>query len=264
MRQVNRGFTLLEVLVAVAILGLGLTIVSSAQTGVFWSYSKAIKLSQAPGLLRCKMAEVELKLLQEGYPLLDDEDEGDCCEDVDIEGYRCSWKIHKVELPEMPPGGTIGGDAGVPVDPSLAGNGELGAITPTMGDLGPLGALASGSSGLGPGAGMGDIAGMMMGGGGGAGGGGVASMVIGFVYPELKLMLEASIRKVSVTVHWKEGESDRELTAIQYVTNPQQGGFDPMAAAGLDALGQGAAGASSGAAPAQGAPGGMFGFGGQK
>jgi general secretion pathway protein I len=262
MRQVNRGFTLLEVLVAVAILGLGLTVVSSAQTGVFWSYSKATKLSQAPGLLRCKMAEVELKLLQEGYPLLDDEDEGDCCEDVDIAGYRCSWKVQKVELPEMPLGGMVGGDAGVPSDPTLTGNGELGSLTPSMGDLGPLGALASGSSGLAPGAGMSDVAGMMMGGGGS--GGGVASMVIGFVYPELKLMLEASIRKVSVTVHWKEGESDRQLEATQYVTNPQQGGFDPMAAQGLDSLAPGAAGASSGSVPSPGGAGGLFGLGGQK
>lgn len=267
----RRGFTLLEVLVAVAILGLGLTIVSSAQTGVFWSYSKAAKLSQAPGLLRCKMAEVELKLLQDGYPLMDDEDEGECCEDVEVEGYRCSWKVQKIELPELPPGGMTGGDAGTPMaSPAMTG-GEMGAITPDMGaNLGPLGALASGASGLAPGGGMGQIADVMSGGGmggmgGGMGGGGMASMVIGFVYPELKLMLEASIRKVVVTVHWKEGNSDRELTATQYVTNPQQGGLDPLAAAGLDALGAGAPAASTGGAatPAPGG-GGLFGFGGKK
>lgn len=248
---------------AVAILGLGLTIVSSAQTGVFWSYSKAAKLSQAPGLLRCKMAEVELKLLQDGYPLMDDEDEGDCCEDIDAEGYRCSWKIQKVELPLLPPGGMIGGDAGVPAPALSGGEGELGAISPAMGaNLGPLGALATGGSSLTPGGGMGQVADMMSG-----GSGGMASMVIGFVYPDLKLMLEASIRKVSVTVHWKEGESDRELTATQYVTNPQQGGLDPLAAAGLDGLtGQGAPAASSGGAAAAppGGAGGLFGFGGQK
>lgn len=262
MNSTRRGFTLLEVLVAVAILGLGLTIVSSAQTGVFWSYAKAAKLSQAPGLLRCKMAEVELTLIQNGYPLMDEDDEGECCEDVNVEGYRCSWKIQKVELPELPPGGMVGGDAGAPVaSPGMAG-GELGGITPDMGaSLGPLGALASGTSGLAPGGGMGQIADVMS--GGGMGGGGMASMVIGFVYPELKLMLEASIRKVIVTVHWKEGDSDRELTATQYVTNPQQGGLDPMAAAGLDALGGAAPVPSAGGAAAP-APGGMFGFGGNK
>lgn len=259
---------------AVAILGLGLTIVSSAQTGVFWSYSKAAKLSQAPGLLRCKMAEVELHLLQNGYPLMDDDDEGECCEDLDVPGYRCSWKIQKIELPEMPPGGMIGGDAGAPMGTSALPGGEIGSISPDMGaNLGPLGALASGSSGLAPGGGMGQVADVLGGGmggmGGGMGGGGMASMVIGFVYPELKLMLEASIRKVTVSVHWKEGDTDKDLTATQYVTNPQQGGLDPLAAAGLDALG-GAPAASTGAVatppPAQGGGGGggFFGRGGNR
>ena len=42
-----------------------------------------------------------------------------------------------------------------------------------------------------------------------------------------KPMLEASIRKVSVTVSYKEGKFDRELLVTQYVTNPQQGQLDP-------------------------------------
>ena len=40
-------------------------------------------------------------------------------------------------------------------------------------------------------------------------------------------MLEASIRKVSVTVTYKEGKFERELLVTQYVTNPQQGQLDP-------------------------------------
>lgn len=240
------GFTLLEVLVAIAILGLGLTVVSSAQTGVFWSYTKATKLSQAPGLASCKMAEVELKLLQEGYPILDDDDEGDCCEDVDIPGYTCSWKVQRVVLPELPTG-DLSADAGAPSDPLAEG--ELGAVGPDpMANMGPLGALATmgQSVGLGEKSGMGAFSDAMSG-----SSSGLASMVMGFVYPDLKVMLEASIRKIIVTVHYKEGESDRELTITQYVTNPQQGGFDPLAAQGLDALEEGAAGnatpASSGA-----------------
>ncbi|MCA9646751.1 MAG: hypothetical protein KC492_38960, partial [Myxococcales bacterium] len=49
-------------------------------------------------------------------------------------------------------------------------------------------------------------------------------------------MLEASIRRVTVTVVWKEGKNRRELSAVQFVTNPQQGGLDPNAAAGLEGL----------------------------
>lgn len=229
--KATSGFTLLEVLVAIAILGLGLTMVSSAQTGVFWSYSKATKLSQAPGLLRCKMAEVELDLLEEGYPLVDEEEEGECCEDTDIEGYECYWQVQRVVLPELPPDEPFAGDAGVPADESLSGPGELGEISddPTQG-MGPLGALASLQSGAAGMGGMGDLAGMMT----GSSGGGIASMVMGFVYPDLRAMLEASIRKVTVTVRWREGENERELSATQFVTNPQQGGFDPLAAEGLE------------------------------
>jgi hypothetical protein len=62
----------------------------------------------------------------------------------------------------------------------------------------------------------------------------MASMVLGLVYPDLKPMLEASIRKITVTVHWKEGFNDRDLAVTQYVTSPQQGGFDPLADEGLD------------------------------
>ena len=257
----QRGFTLLEVLVAIAILGLGLTVVSSAQTGVFWSFSKATKLSQAPGLSRCKMAEVELKLLQDGYPLMDEDEEGDCCEDVDIPGYRCSWKVQRVILPELPLG-NAGADAGAPGD--QAPGGELGDVSPDpMANMGPLGALATMGQavGLGEKPGMSSFADAMS----GSGGGGLASMFMGFVYPDLKVMLEASIRKVIVTVHFKEGESDRELTVIQYVTSPQQGGFDPLAAQGLDPADQGAA--AGGATPASsgsksgGAFGGLFGGG---
>jgi general secretion pathway protein I len=226
-RAASGGFTLLEVLVAVAILGLGLTVVLSAQTGVFFSYSRATKLSQAPGLLRCKMEEVELDLLKDGYPLLDEQDDGECCEDLEIEGYTCSWKIEKVELPELNLG-TGFGDAGTGTT-SEEGEGE------DLGGGGPLGALAGlqagGPEAMTQGGGLGDLAGMMSTSGGGQG---LASMVMSLVYPDLKPMLESSIRKVSVSVRWQEGLRQRDLSVVQFVTSPQQGGFDPMAAEGVD------------------------------
>jgi hypothetical protein len=70
----------------------------------------------------------------------------------------------------------------------------------------------------------------------------LAPMMMSLVYPTLKPMLEASIRKVSVTVAYKEGKFSRELAVTQYVTNPQQGQLDPTVAgtgggSGLGALG---------------------------
>jgi general secretion pathway protein I len=72
---------------------------------------------------------------------------------------------------------------------------------------------------------------------GGASMGGMQSIVpllMSLVYPSLKPMLEASIRRVTVTVKWREGSVARDLSATQFVTLPQQGGFDPLAAEGLD------------------------------
>lgn len=226
----RRGFTLLEVLVAIAILGLGLSVILSSQVGLFSSAARTEKLSQVTGLARCKMGEVEIKLDKDGYPIADEDDEGPCCADGDegLDRYTCSWKIQRVELP----------------DPSnLAQDGD-GGVSGDQGDLGPLGALAglqqSGGASLGPDAGFSGLMNLMGGsstgaGAGGAGAGmqGMASMVMGLVYPDLKPMLEASIRKVTVTVHWKEGKNDRDFEVTQYVTNPQQGGLDPNAAAGL-------------------------------
>lgn len=83
----------------------------------------------------------------------------------------------------------------------------------------------------------------------------MAPLVMSMVYPDLKPMLEASIRKVTLTVHWKEGSNARDLSVTQYVTNPQQGGLDPNAAAGLGALGDQLEGLTS-PAPTPGAGGG--------
>jgi general secretion pathway protein I len=217
----RRGFTLLEVLVAIAILGLGLTVILSSQVGLFSSSQRAGNLSVAVGLARCRMLETELELAQNGYPLIDQDDDGSCCEDEDEGSYRCSWKIERVELPQ-------------PTDlATMAGEGDQGG-------LGPLGALAdiqqSKGASLGETPSLGSLAGVMS----EASAGGtqaMAPLVMGLVYPDLKPMLEASIRKLTVVIKWQEGKNERELAVTQFVTNPMQGGFDPNTANLMNAFG---------------------------
>ena len=72
----QRGFTLLEVLVAIAILGLGLTVILGSQVGLFTNASRGQHLTVATNLARCKMGEIEVKLLKLGYQLTDESDEG--------------------------------------------------------------------------------------------------------------------------------------------------------------------------------------------
>jgi general secretion pathway protein I len=50
-------------------------------------------------------------------------------------------------------------------------------------------------------------------------------MVMGMVYPSLKPMLEASIRRLTVTVSWNEGVRTRDLAVTQFIAYPQVGGL---------------------------------------
>ena len=55
MKHLGRGFTLLEVLVAVSILGLGLTVILSSQASLFATANRSEKISVATSLARCRM-----------------------------------------------------------------------------------------------------------------------------------------------------------------------------------------------------------------
>jgi len=88
------------------------------------------------------------------------------------------------------------------------------------GDAGPAGGatldLDGGLSSVGAALGMGQ---------GTGGAAGLVDMAMGIVYPMMKPMMEASIRRITVTVRWKEGPNPQEFVLAQFVTNPQSGGF---------------------------------------
>ena len=223
----RRGFTLLEVMMAVAILGLGLTVLLGAQTGLFASATRAEHLSVATGLARCRMSEIELELLQKGFPLIDQESEGDCCMEQATDGFDCAWKIQTVELPEpLELSAEMDGGAASPTDALDPEGGPMSALLQLQqgggkmpGDTPDIGALAT------------ELSGTM------GGADGIASMLMGMVYPSLKPMLEASIRKVIVSVRWREGAKQRTLDVTQYVTDPQMAAVESELARGaLDSV----------------------------
>lgn len=253
------GFTLLEVLVAVSILGLGLSVILSSQAGLFASTQRVEHLTQSSNLLRCKMAEAELELMQLGFPLIEKTERGPCCGDEPGGPYSCEWTVQTVELPQPASFGADGnGDGANGKSPSSPSSG-LGAPGMSGMDPGGMGQLASALGGLGQSgkpASLGDVT-EAMGQVAPDGGGGLLQMAVGMVYPTIKPMLEASIRKVTVRVRWKEGRREQELVAVQYVTNPLEGGLNPNAANAMNALMDAAGLGNPGSTPGQpaGSPG---------
>lgn len=212
----RRGFSLLEVMVAIAILGLSLTVILSAQGGLSASNRSAANMGTATELGRCKMTEIEESLLKLGYQEIDQVDtQVPCCldtsgNDTGPEMFRCDTKVEKIEMPNQN-GGNALGDGGLTTSASAL--------------LGPNNVAGGPGLNLDVEAGVGGLQAMGSQLTGGAGADGLISMVMGMMYPTLKPMYEASIRKISVTVRWKEGPNVRELPLVQYVTNPQRGGF---------------------------------------
>lgn len=239
------GFSLLEVMMAVAILGGALTAILSAQASIAASNKIGNNLGLALSLGRCRMTEVEDKLLKYGYPDIEDiQTELPCCDDKEVVGFTCESRVERVLMPNPPSmmnssvdGGMSlsGGSPSAMLSSGLAG-GSPSALSGALGNLGGLSGLSgvtqsmSGDGGfasLNLEAGIQTIGSSLTTqmGGGGVGTQGLLSMVMGFVYPFLKPMMEASIRKLTVVVRWKEGAKVKEFTLLQYVTNPSNGGL---------------------------------------
>jgi general secretion pathway protein I len=204
-----RGFTLLEVMVAVAILGLGLTAILSAQAGAFSAAAHARNISTATGLLRCKMTELEERIAKEGLPALDESDSGPCCEG-DESQVKCSWRIEKPEMPE-PKYGELD------LDSDLEGLGQLVKPPESGGADAPAGNIS-------------DLAQSLVGGpggeGGGPGAGGITGLLQPFIdmlQPTLQPIFEASARRVTVTATWQQGAREHAIDLVQWVTLPQMG-----------------------------------------
>lgn len=224
-----RGFSLLEVLMAVALFGAVVTIILSAQAGLVASDRTATNMSQAIELGRCRMSEIEEKQLKLGFPEVEEKDTSPiCCNDKDNPGFTCEWKVERVLLPQPI---SLAGDAGLG---SILGGGlGLDAGLPSPGAIGtslatPMGTMAVnplGGASLDFDAGLQNIGMGLQQSFGGAGMSGLLQLVFSLVYPSLKPMLEAAIRKVTVVVHWTEGRQDRDFTLEQYITNPSRAGL---------------------------------------
>lgn len=214
-RSLSVGFTLLEVMVAVAILGMGLTAIFAAQAGAIANVSHARALSQATGLARCRMSELEEDVVQNGFSETDIAENGPCCDNTNEGWMTCGWNVDKPVFPDAK-FGELNLDADLDVG-SGSGSSKSGPS-----GIGALTSLTQGQNALPQGGDVSAIAGSLLGDGGGADQ--LIGMFMGIVYPDLKNIFEAGTRKITVTVTWNEGSVPQSFTIVQYVTNAKAAG----------------------------------------
>ena len=189
----GRGFTLLEVMIAVAILGLSLTAIFSSEVGAANVAARARRQNVAATLARCKMGEIEEVIAIEGLPALEKKDTDACCEHAPVEGFECDWLVERIILPELGATGDEEGDEDA--DGSLAQRAnetldEVQAAETTQ-------QVLAGESGN------------------------LAMLALELGFPILKPFLEEQVRRATVTVRWKEGSKERGFDVIQFLVSDQ-------------------------------------------
>jgi general secretion pathway protein I len=187
----RKGFTLLEVMVALAILAAGLVGISDLMGGAMRSHARAKQLEIATLLARARMAEVEDHYEEEGFRDFDEADEGT----FEEEGHpEVAWTLEVVK-----PTVDLGGEAACE---ALIGGGELTDL---------LGGAAA-SSGDGPAAGASPL---------------LAAME-GFVKQQCTMLgetLKRSLREARLTVTWRDGGTEESFRVVTHlvVLQPRKG-----------------------------------------
>ena len=190
----GRGFTLLEVMIAVAILGLSLTAIFSSEVGAANVAARARRQNVAATLARCKMGEIEQIVGIEGLPAIEKKDTDNCCEHAPVEGFECDWLIERIILPEF---GSQGGEDEDGSSRDRSNRRLTEAYDEVNGQGGTPQDVVAGQAG--------NLA--------------VLALQIGF--PILKPFLEEQVRRATVTVRWKEGPSERGFDVTQYLVSEQ-------------------------------------------
>ena len=197
-RRVRGGFTLLEVMLALAILAITLVGLLGRTTGNVRLTQEVAMRGTVATLARGQMYEIEDQLLREGFQELNvtlDDDFGD-------QGWpQIRWQavIEKIELPGLSSLQALQEGAG-------AGEGEDSVAGGEQAGGGLLGSFMSMGAGAGAGAGGEDTS-------------ADASFISG-QFELLRQVLEASIRKVTLTMTWEVGKEEQTMVVACYFTDP--------------------------------------------
>ena len=182
----SAGFTLLEVMLALAILGMSLSVLIRSQQLSVRAANRSKLMSVAVMLARYTMVEVEDKLFEDGFSDFDQEETGDY-EEEGFKRYSFKLKVDKVELPTNVNADSLSGMLG-------GGSSDSSGTTSTS---------SSSSSSTSPVKSMG-------------------SAILSKQFELVKNVLEQAIRRVQVKVEWKEGKHMRHVAVVGYFTDPRK------------------------------------------
>lgn len=96
-KRAQRGFTLLEVIIALSILSISLVVLLQAQGAALEGAGRSRDMTVAALLLRSKMVDIEKKLFHDGFTLSTEEDDGDF-RDEDHPEVKWRSRISEVTL----------------------------------------------------------------------------------------------------------------------------------------------------------------------
>lgn len=194
------GFTLLEVMVALAILALALTAIVGINGNAIRSHGYAKRVTVATMLARSKMADIESKYIEEGFTSEFDQVMEGTFEEEGWSDYRWKAEIIKPDI-----------------DAANATALVETMVNKLMGDVSSLGARAEGNSTAAP-VPTPDMS-------------GVASMIKPMIEGQVTTLVETmkkAVREVRLTVSWKEGAQTDSFDVVTHlvVLAPagQQGG----------------------------------------
>lgn len=194
----RRGFTLLEVMISLAILAVALVAIGNLNGGSVEMHAYSRHATEATLLLRGKMLDVEEELQKTGFSDFTDEKHGDFA-DENAQGYSWSAEIIKPDVQLDP--AQLMNLIGVGQGKSAAQGNLANAATQLAGALGGAGNALQGLQG-------GAAAGMLSGPLGGI----LTTQATTFIET-----LKKSVREIRLTVSWQDGKQRQEVSASQVI-----------------------------------------------
>ena len=269
----KRAFTLLEVMIALALLGFALVVLMRSTANNISSSESAHMMGIATDLARGKMYEIEEVLLHDGFSDTDQSQlDPKPFDDLGWPNIKYSYKVEVVEMPTWDNMQALAsghaaamgsGSAGSAFMPSAFGSGSgsgSGVLKPSLAgssSLTDIGLVQTNDPLVNFQNSM--LGGMMtmMGGFGASGASGAtaesagAASLIQSQYTMFQQILKVSVRKVTLTVTYKTLGNDRDLTLVAFYTDPSAMDQVLSGAGAVDGSGSSGSGTGSSATTAK-------------